>query len=150
VTVLTLVFGGLLFFVRRYISTNDTHHQKVENKLKEIDDTLEDHRDRMSNAMVAIDRSATEIKQSALNFQKEINKEITTVHKSVSEVVADVRVINRAVTDLQSTIIKHQESLSLGAKALAKQREEIIGIRTTITKISETMVLIGQRKGDRG
>lgn len=147
---LALCFAGLIFFVRRFIQHNDDHHKKVDEKLGSLSSKAEENGRQVTQAVNRVNESAVKIEQSALEFQKEINKEIHEVHKATTQVKADVATIQNAVVGLQDTVIKHQHSLSLGAKAMVKTREEVDGIKTKITKISETLVIIGTKKKGEG
>lgn len=145
VVALSAVTGVLVFFIKRYIDNNDKHHQNVETELKSVKASFTNHKAEMSTQADRMLETANRMEQSAVKFQKEINKELLEVQKATTQMVGDVRIINNSMQTLQSTVIKHQESLSLGAKALAQQRAEVNGIKTTITKINDELILVGQK-----
>lgn len=143
---LTLCFGGLIFFVRRFIQHNDEHHAKVDKKLSSLEDAVEDNGKMVASSVHQVRQIASDLERGAVSFQKEINKELHEVHKGVTAIKADVGTIQSAVVGLQDTVIKHQGSLSLGAKAMQKFREEHDSMKTVIKKISEELIIISDEK----
>lgn len=146
VIVVGLIFGALLFFVKRYINENDTNHKKIDTNFKELKEDFKETVAKFEASAKEIKTTADMFKTASLTFQMEIHKELHEAKKATAEIIADSKYVNRTVADLQSVVMKHQESLSMGAVALTKQREEITEIKTVIKKLGGDKILVTQKK----
>jgi peptidoglycan hydrolase CwlO-like protein len=133
---LTLCFAGLTFFVRRFIQTNDEHHTGVNTKLASLETVIEDNGRLVTSTIGQVNVIAAQMEKSATVFQRDLNKELHDVHKSVTEIRANVSTMQSAIVGVQEQIIKHQHSISAGAKGMAKLREDVDGIKSTVKRLS--------------
>lgn len=148
-----LLFAGLIFFIKRYIDKNDSHHAGVEATLKTHSTTFTTLTDRISAEANKIDRAAAEMTKTQAAFQKEVNRELLEIHKMTGQIKTDLTTSNSQVgllkkdlDGLVETVGKHQRSLSTGAQAMIKQRDELAQVRTEIVKIGEELILIRDKK----
>lgn len=155
-----LLFAGLMYFVKKYIDKNDAHHTAVEGTLKEHGKKFSETNDNMmklGNRMEAeankIDKAATEMRKVQADFQIQINRELLEIHKGTAQIKTDlteskgqVALLSKDLKSLVDTVDKHQHSLSLGAQALAKQRENLMKMQTEIVEIGKEVVLIRDKK----
>jgi len=152
-TVLSFLTGIVIFFVRRYITTNDEHHKGVEKTLGELKDDLDDHKKKMNDGILQMGKHVVEMKSSAAGiredaakFQSDMNSELLKVQRATNDVVSDMSTIKKDVKEIHGVVEAHQKSLSLGAQAMVKLRQEFADIKTKVTQIAPDVALYGQEK----
>lgn len=158
--IIGLLFAGLIWFVKRYIDSNDKHHVAVDVQLKSQGEEFKKTTDRVltlastiSQEAAKIDRASSEIRKMQADFQVQVNKELLEIHKATGQIKTDltgtgsqVGLLKKDLEGLITTVEKHQHSLSLGAQAMVKQRDELGQVRSEIVRISEELVIIKGNK----
>lgn len=127
---LSVCFAGLIFFVRRFIQTNDDHHKEVDKKLTSLESLIEDNGKIVSSTINQVNAVAVTMEKSAADFQKDLNKELHDVHKSVTDIRGNVSTMQSAIVGVQEQMIKHQ-------REMVKLREDVDGIKTTVKRLSD-------------
>lgn len=158
--VISILGAIVVWAIKRYIEKNDKHHENVEATLKKHGDEFKardqkftDLTAQMTREANKIESTATDMRKTQADFQVQINKELLEIHKATSQIKTDltdsnskVGLLKKDLEGLIGTVDKHQKSLSLGAQALHKQREELANVRTEIVRISEELVIIKDKK----
>lgn len=144
---------GLIFFIKRYISQTDKNHEGISAQLTAGSARFEELSKKISTEASKIDESATRMKQMQADFQLEVNKELLEIHKATTSIKADLTQSKTQVDTLQDnlgklveTVGRHQESLSLGAQALVKQRKGLVDLQTEFVKLSKNIMLMRNKK----
>lgn len=155
------VGGGLVaFFIARYIKSNDEHHGKIEGVLNNHDKKFQaqDIRSRelnlqMSNTATKMDQAATKLEASNFKFQQGIIRDLHDMNKATTKIKGDltecnvqVGSIGTKITDIAKTVDAHHKSLSLGAKALANQKNKVQNIESEVVKLKKDFVMIKTKK----
>lgn len=150
---LGLLGAGLLYFIKRYIDKNDTHHAAVETTLKNHGETFKTLTNRITTEAEKIDKAALDISKANVEFQKDINKELLEIHKTTSDIKSSltesnsqVGLFKKDITGLMETVENHQKSLSAGAQAMAKQRDVLLKFGSEIKIIKDDLLLIKGKK----
>lgn len=151
---LVAVMGvGIIFFVKRYITQTDDNHKGITAQLADGSKEFEALGNKISLEAAKIDESATKMKQMQADFQLEINKELLEIHKATTHIKSDlaqsktqVDTLQKNLNSLVETVGKHQESLSLGAAALVKQRKGLVDLQTEFVKLSKNIMLMRTQK----
>lgn len=148
-----LLGAALIFFVRRYVTQADKNHESITNQLSAGTDKFEELGKKISQEAQKIDEAATRLKQTQAEFQLEINKELLEIHKATTTIKLDldqsklqVDAVQANLKHLVETVSKHQESLSLGAQALVKQRKGLVDLQTEFVKLSKNVMLLKTKK----
>lgn len=155
-----LLFAGILWFIKRYIDKNDDHHKGVEGKLSKIvednksrDDKLAGLASSLKDEALKIEKAATDMKRVQADFSIQINKELLEINKSTGQIKTDltggatqVALLKKDIEGLVKTVEGHQASLSKGAQAMVKQRDELANMKTEIVRLSEDLVIIKDKK----
>lgn len=158
-----LVIGTMatitVWFIKRYIDKNDSHHKSVEETLKKQSTETKDLTTRIEREATKIDQAAALMAKTQADFQTTVSRELIEIHKGTVQIKNDlnegklqVASVKKDLESMAKTIEAHQNSLSLGAKAMVKQREEVLAIKTTVNKLTEDLTLYGQKlvkKGDK-
>lgn len=165
-----LVIGTLaaltVWFIKRYIDSTDSNYKKVEESIKSHSAETKNLTNETKSLAARIEREATKIDQAAASmaktqadFQTSVSRELIEIHKGTVQIKNDlnegklqVAEVKKGLDSMAKTIDAHQNSLSLGAKAMVKQREEVLAIKTTVNKLTEDLTLYGQKlvkKGDK-
>lgn len=144
---------GLIFFLKRYITQTDKNHESITSQLADGTKEFEALGKKISSEAAKIDESATKMKQMQADFQLEINKELLEIHKATTSIKSDLAQSKAQVDTLQDnlgklveTVGRHQESLSLGAQALVKQRKGLVDLQTEFVKLSKNIMLMRNKK----
>lgn len=151
--------GMIVFFLLRYIQENDAHHKKVEGKLSDIekDGTRKNEQflvlaTKIKEEALKIEQSSADMKKAQSDFTVQVNRELLEIHKSTSQIRSDLAtgngsmgVLKRDLEILIDTVEKHQNSLSLGAQALQKQREELSQVKSDVIRITDELIIIKKK-----
>lgn len=153
-----LLLVGLLgslcvFWIKRYIDKNDKHHEEVNGTISGLKKHMGDLTQRISDEATRIGHTALSISKANVDFQQSVNKELLEIHKATNGIKTDltesrtqVSLIKKELDGLVSTVDAHQKSLSMGAQVMAKHREEMSEIKTTIKELSDGRLLVGEKK----
>lgn len=169
--VLMLLVGTFLglavWFLLRHINQQDTQFKDVKDGMGKQKGELESIKNEVLSATKMIVAESQAIKKSSLEFQGKISEEILTIKKDMIHIEASVdrtmtkagqleekidknivavNQMNAGIESVTRTVDAHQKSLSMGAKVMHQQKEEISQIKTTIHKISENVFRIGEKK----
>lgn len=174
IQILIWVLGGLaagllamaIWFIVRHINAQDDGFKKVHGRLDTHETKMEVMTKKIGDHAEKITNEAVEMKKSNLGFQVSVNKELAVLEKRSLQIEAtldrthekanqlekkfdqattSMATLSKNVEGIQKTVEGHQRSLSLGAKAMVKQREEMLSMKTTVTKINDKVTLIGQK-----
>lgn len=168
---LMLLVGGLLgislWFLMRFVSRHDSFKDSVNQKLDVHSNDVRASAGKMESTAQAIKSDSLEIKKSMVNFESKVNQELLSIHKKAvqiegslervgekatqvktqfDETSSQVRTLCSHITEVQKTVEAHHNSLSLGAKAMHQQREEILNMKTEIRRINDNLAIISEKK----
>ena len=159
----SLLGGGLLYFVIRYINKSDeglsSLKQHFNTKIESLETTVSNHSTemeaiakKMGHSEVEIGKKANQMREDALKFRSSINEDLIKIHQKATEVsstlnkaVEDIENLSGTVQNINKTVGAHHQSLSTGARAIDKLRKQVGAIETTLTKIGKNSVLVGQK-----
>ena len=155
--VIGLLFSLCIYLLKKYIDKNDSIHAKVDDRLLQQSASTKEVTNRIEREAGRIDQASAQMVKSQAEFQSNITKELLEIHKGTVAIKTEliesksfVGDIKKELQTITGTLEAHQKSLSLGAQAMAKQREEVANLKTTVTRLGEDVVLIQQRATKKG
>ena len=147
-----LLFGGFMFWVKRYIDSNDAHHKKVEGKLTEQSDEFDELAQKLDQGVKKIDQATVEMAKTQASFQSTVSQELVKIHEITGGIKNDltegrgqVALIKKDLEQLAATVVEHRKSLDLGTKAMTEQREDLLRMKTVVVKINDDLKIIKQK-----
>lgn len=168
---LMLLVGGLLgvslWFLMRFVGRHDMFKDSVNQKLDLHSKEVSESANKMEATAQGIKSDSLEIKKAMVTFEGKINQELLHIHKKAVQIEGSlervgekaaqvksqfdetsnqVKVLCTHVTQVQKTVEAHHNSLSLGAKAMHQQREEILNMKTEIKRINENLAIYSEKK----
>lgn len=153
VSVVGIVSGIAIFFILRYIKKNDDHHEAMEKAIKDQSTKMSNHIGKMKEVADQMGKSSVEMERSNAQFQQKVNSELLAINRTTSQIKVDLSECNNQIASIKTktdgivkTVDAHHKSLSLSAKAMRRQSEQIDGIKTTVKKMNNNLVLVGQKK----
>lgn len=147
-----VLFGGFMFWVKRYIDSNDAHHKKVEGTLKEQSTEFDGLAKKLDEGVQKIDKATVEMEKTQAKFQSTVSQELVKIHEitggiknDLTEGRSQVALVKKDLEQLSATVVEHRKSLDLGTKAMQDQREDLLRMKTVVVKINDDVKLITQK-----
>ena len=162
------VFLGIAtWFLLRHITQQDNQFKEVRDGLSKQKGEFEGIKNQVVEATSRIMLESQAIRKSALDFQTQVGNEIITIKKEmlniensldrtkakaeelegkIDKTSKGVDTINEGMKKISAEVEHHQKTMSVGAKIFKLHKEEITGIKTTIKKLSEGRLLVGEKR----
>lgn len=173
--VLILLVGTLLglavWFLLRHVNQQDTQFKEVKDGMSKQKGELETIKNQVVESTTKLQLHSTDIQKTALSFQGTVNQEILNIKKEVlfieksvertsakaealekkiDENIVAVTKMNANVAKIDEVVTAHHKSLSMGAQAMANQREKLAKIETEVTEIGKDVLLFKTKKHTNG
>ena len=164
-----LAFTGLgslaVWLLKEYLSNLKTFQTNIETKVSKQGSDQKELLEKVNGALTDVHTHAASIKSANLDFQQQVNREILTIHKNVTDVNANLQSavgkakdldlefqkVSAKTSQLFTYVESHAKSIENISKVVRHHNQKIVAqdeqIKTIITDMGK-YIIIGSEKKD--
>lgn len=160
------VIALLVWFMKRFVSTNDERHDSTEKKIKAQTEKMDAHVDTMRSTANRMEQGANAMHSKSLEFQQTVNNNLLKFKDQMMDITTEINKIETKADHINgsfdklekqaeimvNTVAAHQKSLSLGAQAIHETRQRLTSIEDDMksikVKIGKDSIMIKTKKSE--